>query len=190
METILSSGPERPDGRSFVQWGSFESPEGAWRLALTERGVCRLALPGEEAEAFHRWLARWCPIAAVIEDPAAVRAAAEAVLARAAGRFDAPEPPLDLRGTSFRVTVWETIRRIPPGATATYGEIARLVGRPEAPRAVGAAVAANPVPILVPTHRIVAADGSSPGYGVEVAWKLRLLSAERGHAPKPAEVGR
>ena len=86
--------------------------------------------------------------------------------------------PLDLRGTSFQLEVWHQLLDIPYGETAPYGEIARLVGNPGASRAVGQAVGANPVPLIVPCHRVVAAGGKLGGFGGGLPLKRRLLAME------------
>jgi methylated-DNA-[protein]-cysteine S-methyltransferase len=85
---------------------------------------------------------------------------------------------LDVRGTAFQRAVWDAVARIPYGETASYGEIARRVGKPGAARAVGAAVGANPLPIIIPCHRVIGADGSLTGYGSGLDAKERLLRLE------------
>ena len=86
--------------------------------------------------------------------------------------------PLDLRGTPFQLLVWEQLCRIPYGETCTYGEIALAIGRPTASRAVGAANGANPIPVIVPCHRVIGSDGSLTGYAGGLANKSWLLSLE------------
>jgi len=86
--------------------------------------------------------------------------------------------PLDLRGTPFQLLVWEQLCRIPYGETRTYGEIALAIGRPTASRAVGAANGANPIPVIVPCHRVIGSDGSLTGYAGGLANKSWLLSLE------------
>lgn len=86
--------------------------------------------------------------------------------------------PLALRGTPFQLQVWEELRRIPFGATCTYTELARRVGRPAAVRAVGRANATNPVSLVVPCHRVVGADGTLTGYGGGLGVKRALLDLE------------
>jgi len=88
--------------------------------------------------------------------------------------------PLDLRGTEFQRDVWNAIATIPYGLTVSYGEIAGQVGRPRAVRAVGQAVGANPVPIVIPCHRVIGRDGHLVGFGGGLPLKERLLSLERG----------
>jgi O-6-methylguanine DNA methyltransferase len=88
--------------------------------------------------------------------------------------------PLDLQGTPFQMAVWEELLRIPYGETRSYGEVAAAVGRPRAARAVGAAIGANPVPIIVPCHRVVGNDGALVGFGGGLSLKERLLLLEEG----------
>ncbi len=91
------------------------------------------------------------------------------------GRFDLPLAP---RGTPFQRHVWQEIAKVPYGATITYAELARRAGRPGSARAAGAATGRNPLAIVVPCHRIVAADGSLTGYAGGLARKARLLGLE------------
>ena len=89
-----------------------------------------------------------------------------------------PEP-LDLTGgTAFQRRVWQALRTIPFGETRSYGWVAKRIGRPRAARAVGAACGANPIPIVIPCHRVVASDGSLGGYRGGLGWKKRLLKLE------------
>jgi methylated-DNA-[protein]-cysteine S-methyltransferase len=90
------------------------------------------------------------------------------------------ELPLDLTGTPFQQRVWRELLKIPYGETRSYGQLARDVGAPAAVRAVGAANGANPVPIVVPCHRVIGASGKLVGYGGGLPLKLRLLALERG----------
>jgi methylated-DNA-[protein]-cysteine S-methyltransferase len=94
--------------------------------------------------------------------------------------------PLLLEGTPFQNEVWRALLEIPAGSTATYGEIARRLGRPQAARAVGAANGQNPISIIVPCHRLVGADGTLTGYGWGLDRKRSLLDRERGAAPAAA----
>jgi methylated-DNA-[protein]-cysteine S-methyltransferase len=99
------------------------------------------------------------------------------------------EGPLDLAATAFHLAVWERLRAIPFGATVTYGEIARALDLPGEARAVAAAVAANPVCILIPCHRVVGADGALKGFAWGLDLKRRLLAHEgRATLPLLAEV--
>jgi methylated-DNA-[protein]-cysteine S-methyltransferase len=86
--------------------------------------------------------------------------------------------PVSLDGTPFQMAVWKALARIPYGETRSYGQIAEAVGRPGAARAVGMANHANPIPIVIPCHRVIGHDGSLTGYGGGLDIKARLLSME------------
>ncbi len=107
------------------------------------------------------------------------RAATSAVNLLLAGKAPRLLPPLDLSsGTTFQQRVWQALRRIPLGHTSTYAQVARAVGSPRAVRAVGGACGANPVPVLIPCHRVVASHGLG-GFSGGLAWKRLLLEREK-----------
>ena len=88
--------------------------------------------------------------------------------------------PLDMQGTPFQIEVWNELLNIPYGETRSYGEIAAAVGRPRAARAVGSAIGANPLSIIVPCHRVIGKNGSLVGFGGGLRLKERLLLLEKG----------
>jgi methylated-DNA-[protein]-cysteine S-methyltransferase len=94
--------------------------------------------------------------------------------------------PLGLNGNDFELRVWEALRQIPYGETVSYGEIARRIGDPTAPRAVGLANGRNPIAVIVPCHRVIGADGSLTGYGGGLERKRFLLDLEAGVIPLSA----
>lgn len=159
-------------------YASMETPFGPLLLISTPQGLCRVGLPGESLRDLEAWLVRhvgegepqWNPDAL-----APVVGQLREYFSRLRHRFDLP---LDLRGTPFQRRVWEELCSIPYGRTVSYGEVARRIGNPKALRAVGRAVGANPVPIIVPCHRVVGADGSLVGYGGGPELKLALLRLE------------
>ncbi|HNR34371.1 MAG TPA: methylated-DNA--[protein]-cysteine S-methyltransferase [Candidatus Hydrogenedentes bacterium] len=132
-----------------------------------------------------RWLELRAPnsdaeeIPPVTETGARLARLLEAYVAGECVDFD--DIPLDLMGTPFQRAVWEGARTIPWGATESYAGLAARIGRPKAQRAVGRALGANPVPILVPCHRILAAQGRLGGFSAGLHWKQALLRIE-GHA--------
>jgi O-6-methylguanine DNA methyltransferase len=163
--------------------GRIDTPIGKFGAVLTATGLARLTFPQEPFAACRAWAARW--------EPAAPLGAHDARLDDLAGQlrayFDGARPPfdmpLDLRGTPFQVAVWELVRRVGYGETRAYAQIAAALGRPAAVRAVGAANGANPVPIVVPCHRIIGRDGRLVGYGGGLELKRRLLELEGVLAP-------
>ncbi|HET7489893.1 MAG TPA: methylated-DNA--[protein]-cysteine S-methyltransferase [Acidimicrobiales bacterium] len=146
-------------------------------VAATDRGVCAVRFVDGEGE---DELGQEFPAASIRRDDDGLRAVAERVVAAVEGRAGAADLPLDVRTTAFRLLVWEALRAIPAGQTRSYSEVAAAVGRPSAVRAVAGACAANPVAVLVPCHRAVAADGSLAGYRWGLERKRALLDAERG----------
>ena len=101
-----------------------------------------------------------------------------------AGELHVFDLPLAAAGTDFRKNVWDELVRIPYGETISYGELARRIGDPSACRAVGAANGANPLPIVVPCHRVIGANGKLTGFGGGLPVKQWLLAHERRHAPR------
>ncbi|TCS37070.1 AraC family transcriptional regulator of adaptative response/methylated-DNA-[protein]-cysteine methyltransferase [Paucimonas lemoignei] len=150
---------------------------GAILVAQSPRGICAILL-GDDPEELLRDLQDRFPRAEFIGGDANY----EKVVATVVGFVEAPgiglDLPLDIRGTAFQQRVWEALRTIPAGATATYTEIARRIGAPDAVRAVAGACAANPLAVAIPCHRVVRLDGSLSGYRWGIARKCALLERE------------
>ncbi|HVN83571.1 MAG TPA: methylated-DNA--[protein]-cysteine S-methyltransferase [Candidatus Binatia bacterium] len=157
--------------------GALETPHGTMHVATSARGVCRIELPvARAARRFERWL-RTAGRETVNVSPLLARTLRE-LQAYFAGGLRRFTVPLDLAGTEFQQRVWRTVASVPFGSTTSYGAVARAIGEPGKARAVGAANGANPVPIIVPCHRIIGADGSLTGYGGGLPLKLWLLRHE------------
>ncbi len=116
--------------------------------------------------------------------------AAEQLTAWLAGERRDFDLPLHDGGTAFERRVWQELAAIPYGRTVTYGELAARIGRPEAPRAVGAAVGRNPLPVVVPCHRVVGAGGRLTGFRAGLEHKRRLLDLEAGALGIPLDDAR
>jgi AraC family transcriptional regulator of adaptative response/methylated-DNA-[protein]-cysteine methyltransferase len=147
-------------------------------VAVTPRGVCALHLGDDEAELL-RELRGGFPRAEIAPADPAAGAWIAAVIAHLDHPARGLDLPLDIRGTAFQQRVWTALRAIPPGRTTSYGELAARLGRPTAARAVARACATNSVAVLVPCHRVVAADGSLTGYRWGLARKRALLDSEK-----------
>ena len=100
------------------------------------------------------------------------------------GKLQDFDLPLSPQGTEFQLKVWKTLRTIPYGKTWSYGELARRIRRPDAQRAVGAANGQNPIPVIVPCHRVIGADGSLTGFGGGLPIKQKLLALEGALPPQ------
>ena len=150
-----------------------ETPMGPLRLYFTDRGLTALEFSREEAS----------PAPQPDAPPPHLKPLIEAVKRELSAYFegvptDFAALTLDPRGTPFQLLVWQELRRIPWGQTISYGELARRVGNPKASRAVGQANAVNPIPLIVPCHRVIAADGSLGGYSSGLDRKRWVLRHE------------
>ncbi len=155
----------------------MDSPIGSLTLVAAGDALVFLALPGGEAAA-ERWLRRRFGDHGTRErgDPAGAVSALRAYFGGDLRALDRVK--VDTGGTSFQRDVWTALRRIPAGRTISYAGIAARVGRPSATRAVGAANGSNPVAVIVPCHRVIAADGTLCGYGGGLDRKRWLLAHE------------
>jgi AraC family transcriptional regulator of adaptative response/methylated-DNA-[protein]-cysteine methyltransferase len=151
---------------------------GSVLVAATEKGVCAILL-GDDPATLIRDLEDRFPKAQLVGGDAAF----EQIVAQAVGLVEAPGTgaslPLDVRGTAFQQRVWQALRAIPAGSTATYADIARRIGAPRAVRGVAQACAANPVAVAIPCHRVVRTDGALAGYRWGIERKRALLDRER-----------
>lgn len=157
-----------------IGWRVVETSLGPMLLAATDKGVCRLSFNEGEAD-----LRDHFPAAELVEG-GLPDGLLERVLRQVEGHGASGDVPLDTGGTAFQRRVWAQLRAIPRGETRSYAEIAAAVGNPKASRAVGGANGANPVAVLVPCHRVIAADGSLGGYAYGEAIKRALLRREAG----------
>jgi methylated-DNA-[protein]-cysteine S-methyltransferase len=156
-----------------------DSPLGRILLVADDRGLVRISFQAGSAaiRPDPGWRRRDEPLAE----------ARRQLRAYFAGELRAFDLPLAPRGTPFQQAVWRAVRAIPYGATASYADVARRIGRPAATRAVGAANGANPLPIVIPCHRVVGARGRLTGYAGGIHLKDALLARERTPAaPRPA----
>jgi AraC family transcriptional regulator of adaptative response/methylated-DNA-[protein]-cysteine methyltransferase len=166
------------DGTS-IRFAVGDCSMGAILVAATDKGVCAILL-GDDPETLVRDLQDRFPKARLIGGDAQF----EQLVAKVVGFVEAPalglDLPLDVRGTAFQRRVWQALRKIPAGSTASYSEIAERIGAPKAVRAVAQACASNPVAVAIPCHRVVRKDGGLSGYRWGVERKRALLERESG----------
>jgi AraC family transcriptional regulator of adaptative response/methylated-DNA-[protein]-cysteine methyltransferase len=160
-----------------VGWWMGLSDLGWMLLAATRRGVCWLTF-GEEPGAMLQELRAAFPRAHLYNDQARLYAWFEQVREFVLLPREALDLPVDIQGTAFQSRVWRALRQIPLGQTASYSGVARRLGEPRATRAVAAACARNRVALLIPCHRVVAANGDPAGYRWGVGRKQELLARE------------
>lgn len=156
-----------------IRWTLVDSPLGDLLIAATSKGICRLTFD-DSIESLQRLF----PNAELVEDEGSMAELIEGVLATIDHPGTATELPIDVAGTAFQESVWRELRKIPPGETRSYAEIAAAIGRPKAVRAVGMANGDNHVAVLIPCHRVIRSDGSLGGYGGGIERKRKLLEAE------------
>ncbi|MCW0380306.1 Methylated-DNA--protein-cysteine methyltransferase [Xanthomonas sacchari] len=156
---------------SPLSYDRFDTPIGMLTVAVGSDGVRHILFPENRYDA--RGRADW------IHDPAPVRAAREQLLAYFAGEREHFDLPLAPHGTDFQKRVWLALAEIPFGATWSYAQLAQHVGQPRAVRAVGAANGRNPLPIVLPCHRVIGANGALTGFGGGLPTKAALLALER-----------
>lgn len=178
----VSPGEYRNQGAGIqILYGTHPSPFGPMLLALTERGICGLSfLSSESPEAELASLKRNWRRAHFAEDQEGTCRAAKQIFSGSRS----PHPPLGLfvKGTNFQTNVWKALLRIPSGSVCSYEQVARAVGNPSAARAVGMALAANPVAYLIPCHRVIRNVGLLGGYRWGEARKRALISWETTRA--------
>ena len=167
--------------KAEIQFAVGQCSLGAILVARSERGVCAI-LMGDDPDALVRDLQDRFPKAELAGGDAGF----EATVAGAVGLVEQPnlglDLPLDVRGTAFQQRVWQALRAIPPGRTASYAEVAAAIGAPKAVRAVAGACAANALAVAIPCHRVVRTDGALSGYRWGVERKRALLAREAGGA--------
>jgi len=160
-----------------IRFAIAECSLGAILVAASDKGICAISL-GDDAELLARELQDRFPNANLIGGDAEF----EALVARVVGFVEAPQfgldLPLDVRGTAFQQRVWQALRDIPAGETASYAEIAERIGSPKAVRAVAGACAANAIAVAIPCHRVIKNDGALSGYRWGVERKRALLAKE------------
>ncbi len=177
----MSPGDYKTRGAGLtMRYGWHVSPFGIAVVMATDRGLAGLAFAdaGGEHAALEDLVRRW-PNATFVEDPAATQPYAARIFDPARWRADQPLRVM-LIGSDFQVRVWEALLRIPMGRARTYSSIAAEIGRPDAPRAVGAAIGANPISFVVPCHRAIGKSGALTGYHWGLTRKRAMLGWEAG----------
>ncbi len=163
----------------FTTW---KSPLGKLWLSATERGVAAIHFGEPDERERRRWRRYGLPHPRPNDDAPLLLETLHQLEAYFHGERTAFDLPLDLRGTPFQMRVWEEVARIPYGQTRTYGMIAEAIGKPLAARAVGQAVGRNPIVIVIPCHRVIAANGKLGGFSSGL-WRKEALLVLEGIIP-------
>jgi methylated-DNA-[protein]-cysteine S-methyltransferase len=169
--------------KKIINWAILEY--GQWQLyvASTEKGLCYIGSPGQSFEKLKAWMQKRFPYASLTVNEEALMPYMNELREYFEGIRQSFSLRLDVKGTPFQEEIWEALEQIPYGKTCSYSDIAALVQRPAAVRAVGTAIGANPVLITVPCHRVIGKNGAITGYrgGTEMKqYLLQLESQNRG----------
>jgi methylated-DNA-[protein]-cysteine S-methyltransferase len=156
----------------MVSFTQIESPVGPLLLAADDTGLRSIEFVNGRRNPAH-------PDPGWREDPERLQDPIRQLNAYFAGDLEAFDLPLAPAGTAFQLAVWRSLREIPYGETISYGELARRLGNPNASRAVGLANGSNPIPIVIPCHRVIGSNGKLTGYGGGLPIKEKLLALER-----------
>lgn len=159
--------------------GTVATPIGTFGAVWTPAGLARLTFPNEPLSLCDEWIRRWEPRARVLRDPGHLHDLSAQLNAYFTGSLTDFSLPLDMRGTAFQQAVWQALTAIRYGQTCAYSDVAEAIGRPSAVRAVGAAIGANPVPVVVPCHRVIGKNGSLTGFAGGIPLKKQFLALEQ-----------
>lgn len=189
----MTPGAYRAGGQGqSIAYSVVDSPLGPLLVAATDKGVCCIEF-GENRAALRRQLAGRFPCAKLDEDEGTLAGWVSKVIKYLNKPLETIDIPLDIQGSAFQRLVWQALRTIPAGSTASYQDIAAAIGRPTAARAVARACGSNRLALAIPCHRVVRSDGALSGYRWGVQRKQALLDGERaaaGAAKKTTETRR
>ncbi len=169
----------------LITYATGDSNLGRLLVAATSRGICTVNLGRDDGELLET-LRKEYPKARIVKSrsPADLLSGVRAHL-----KGQEVKLPLDIRGTDFQLRVWKAIQQIPIGSTRSYSEVAAMIGEPSAVRAVANACGSNPVPLIIPCHRVIRKDGSLGGYGLGLPRKRALLTREKSMAATHSRGG-
>ncbi|QQK78244.1 methylated-DNA--[protein]-cysteine S-methyltransferase [Salicibibacter cibarius] len=158
----------------------MESPIGTLTLVATDKGLSQLLFGdfNETGAKIRTWMAKRNMRREIIRDDAYFTEATKQLQEYFHGERQAFNLPVDMQGTSFQKSVWEVLQRIPYGETQSYKQVAVAIHSPKAVRAIGSANNKNPLPIIVPCHRVIGSNGAIVGYGGGIEKKKKLLELE------------
>lgn len=168
----------------FIFYGEADSPIGPLTIVSTSKGVCKIEFGGvqESMNNLQVWVKKHFLKSEMVRDDEKTKFIASQLDDYFNGIRFSFDVPIDLRGTPFQKRVWEALRKIPHGETRSYKEVALSMNAVKAVRAIGNANNKNPLPIIVPCHRVIGSNGSLVGYGGGLEKKRYLLDIEKVHS--------
>ncbi|MGM8364078.1 methylated-DNA--[protein]-cysteine S-methyltransferase [Virgibacillus sp. W0181] len=171
--------------KKLLYWTTFNHNQWELHVAATENGLCYVSLPNESFDKFEKWARKYAPDYKLQASNQYLQANIKELKRYLDGEELNFSILVDLRGTPFQQSVWKTLKEIPYGETCTYSQIADQIGKPKAVRAVGSAIGANPLPIVIPCHRVIGKNGTLTGYRGGLDMKKHLLKLETQTVPSP-----
>jgi O-6-methylguanine DNA methyltransferase len=162
----------------ILHFADIDTAIGRLRVVSSNRGLVYVELPNANGRGLAGWMETYTRAPKLIEGYTPNRVAATQLIEFSEGKRNEFDVSLDLRATPFQLAVYEEVARIPFGESASYSQIAERISRPKAVRAVGAANGANPLPLVIPCHRVVGKSGKLQGYAGGLAMKAKLLALE------------
>ncbi|HET7658364.1 MAG TPA: methylated-DNA--[protein]-cysteine S-methyltransferase [Bacillales bacterium] len=170
--------------RPYIFYGEADSPIGPLTIVATSKGVCKIEFGkvNETMANLQVWVKKHFLKSEMVRDEAEIKFVACQLNEYFRGIRTSFDVPLDLHGTPFQKKVWEALRQIPHGETRSYKEVAQSMNAGKAVRAIGNANNKNPLPIIIPCHRVIGSNGSLVGYGGGLQRKKYLLDIEKVHS--------
>lgn len=169
---------KKHNSKQTVYWAHLHHQSWALYIAATAEGLCYVGSPDAPFDELVVWVKKHLPNYTLRKDEAVMEPYELELIDYLKGKRKEFTLPMDFHGTEFQRTVWEALREIPYGCTVTYTDIAERINRPEAARAVGTAIGANPMLITVPCHRMLGKNGEWRGYRGGLDMKKQLMELE------------
>jgi O-6-methylguanine DNA methyltransferase len=161
-----------------VYYGKVDSEIGAFYIAATDKGLCFIGSPSEALGSIKEKITRQNSEVTFIENDKKIKKYIDQLLEYLNGDRTIFDIPIDIQGTAFQEAVWDELKNIPYGETVSYSDIAQNIEKPNAVRAVGTAIGANPVLMVIPCHRVVSKSGQLTGFRGGISMKEELLNLE------------
>lgn len=177
-----------PKKSSSLYWSLFSYENWKVYIAATKKGLCFVGSQNQPFEELVKWANHYFPGNDLIQDDEKLQPFADELIRYFQGKLNRFTIPIFYRGTLFQKAVWKALCDIPYGQTRSYSDIARQILRPNAVRAIGRAIGANPILITVPCHRVIGKNGSLTGYRGGMEMKTQLLELERGSTNNEKEL--
>ncbi|EJP91632.1 MULTISPECIES: methylated-DNA--[protein]-cysteine S-methyltransferase [Bacillus] len=168
----------KPYENKTIYWTLLIHKHWRMHIAATSNGLCFIGSQNETFEELNTWASKKLPQHTLIQNPDYLQTYTKELIEYLETKLETFTIPIDVYGTAFQLAVWNTVREIPYGETHSYSEIAERIQKPNAVRAVGTAVGANPLLITIPCHRVIGKNGKLTGFRGGLAMKKELLKLE------------